>query len=249
MNSEVQVGQATSLKLADEVDYSDIRKQLWKATDMMYKYAVSSLNSKQNYFAQHPKPSHDANVPEQLSAPAFTFAAPSVLTPNCQATDWKKIADRLSAVFTDFPILYDTQVTIENVAGDVYRLTNEPVDMRLPIGYTRIEAHAKAKCNDGSVIDDYWYTLLDVAATAPNEELLIAEIKAFASQLAEKRQAEAINEYYSGPILYEDEAVATSFVNNVVKPILVAKRTLQDGSGTNSMRSGKRILDAEIQIS
>lgn len=249
LDSETNVGQAITLKLADEVDYDDLRRQLWKSSDMMYKYSVGSYNSKRSYLMQYPRKPQDKNVPEQIASPAVSYSAPSVLNDMIDGTALKKMADSLSGVFSAYPELYGTYVTINSETGDAYRLTNEDTDLRLPIGCVAIEAHASVKCADGSEKEDTWRKIYDLHVSQSEMPALKASIRQFAERLNSYRNADSVEEYYSGPVLFEDEAVAMSFANNVISPILLARRSIEEGSGVNSMMVGKRILDSRINIS
>ena len=248
MTSEVKNGQSVQLHLTDELNYQQLRTELWKASDAMYKYAAGSMASKRNYLAQHPRNSAESNVPEQFTSAATRHLAPSILKHTTNEKAWKKLADQLSHVFTNYPSLYDTQVTIECVAGDAYRITSEGLCLRLPIGFTVIEASAKTKCTDGSEITDRWQSILDVNTPLPNYTELCDKIRKFAEKLQAGADSETVNEYYSGPVLYEGEAVVSTFANHIVKPILIATRSLEEGSGKNSLMLGKRILDNTLQI-
>lgn len=248
MSSEVQVGQAMPLTLASQVSYDDIRRQLWKASDEMYKYSVNSYNSKSNFLQQRPRSEAELAVPELFSAPAVEHIAPSVIEGT--APDFEvALADTLSAVFCQYPELYDTRVTINNVAGDAYRLTSEGVRLRVPIGSVVIEASATVKCHDGAVVTDNWNHVLSVNSPVPATSTLIAELHEFAKSLTAERNAPAVSEYYSGPVMFEDDAVSQTFCESVITPILMASRTVQDGSGKNSQMYGKRIIDTKISIS
>ena len=158
------------------------------------------------------------------------------------------MADHLSAVFADYPLLYGTQVSIDRTQGDAYRLTNDPICLRQPIGYTIIEATATTRCADGSEMTDRWHHVWDANAPLPDEPALMASLKEFAEKMTAKREADVANEYYCGPIMYEDEAVASTFASSVVSPILIASRTIEGGSGKNSMMLGKRIVDPRLCI-
>lgn len=246
--SEVQAGQASNITLSNQVDYNDIRRQLWGASDEMYKYGVNSIASKQSYLMQHPRSEEEAAVPDIFMAEAKEHIAPSVLSslPDCHSL--QSLNDHLSAVFCDYPQLYDTEVHINYLAGDAYRITSEGIRLRLPMGNAIIEATAKTKCTDGSVVHEGWNHQFCLDGTLPDKTSLCAELRSFAEQLVAKREAKALSEYYCGPVMYEDEAATTAFASNVISPVLIAKRSIQEGSGLNSQMHEKRILDTKISI-
>ena len=100
----------------------------------------------------------------------------------------------------------------------------------------------------GSVIQDKWEYDIDINAPLPDTDKMINDLRKFATRLTEEANAEVLTEYYTGPIMYEDEASSSSFANSILSPILMASRNLQYGSGKNSMMFGKRIIDTKINI-
>ena len=241
-------GSVVPMKLSNEVNYDEIRRQLWLASDNMYKYAINTLASKQNYLTQRPLSAKEALIAETFSAPAKEYIAPTVLDKEYNNKEIQALADKLSAVFCDFPKLYNSNVVISTLAGDAYRLTSEGVRVRQPIGYTMLLATASVKAADGSVIQDKWEYDIDINAPLPDTDKMINDLRKFATRLTEEANAEVLTEYYTGPIMYEDEASSSSFANSILSPILMASRNLQYGSGKNSMMFGKRIIDTKINI-
>lgn len=241
-------GSVVPMKLSNEVNYDEIRRQLWLASDNMYKYAINTLASKQNYLTQRPLSAKEALIAETFSAPAKEYIAPTVLDKEYNNKEIQALADKLSAVFCDFPKLYNSNVVISTLAGDAYRLTSEGIRVRQPIGYTMLLATASVKAADGSVIQDKWEYDIDINAPLPDADKTISDLRKFATRLTEEANAEVLTEYYTGPIMYEDEASSSSFANSILSPILMASRNLQYGSGKNSMMFGKRIIDTKINI-
>ena len=117
-------GSVVPMKLSNEVNYDEIRRQLWLASDNMYKYAINTLASKQNYLTQRPLSAKEALIAETFSAPAKEYIAPTVLDKEYNNKEIQALADKLSAVFCDFPKLYNSNVVISTLAGDAYRLTS-----------------------------------------------------------------------------------------------------------------------------
>lgn len=57
--SDMKPGQFANLYFSSEVDYDNIRRELWKASDMMYKYSLNSQAYKQNYMQNNPRPEEE----------------------------------------------------------------------------------------------------------------------------------------------------------------------------------------------
>lgn len=62
LNSDMQPGQLSSASLSSEVNYDNIRRELWKVSDMMYKYSLNSFAYKQNFLQNNPTPEEEKNI-------------------------------------------------------------------------------------------------------------------------------------------------------------------------------------------
>lgn len=248
ITSEMKPGECSQLSLPHDVDYDILRSELWKATDYMYKHSINSLSSKKNYFAQRPRRKKEAEVPDMFATSAKEYFAPSVLDGVCDGELLEALANKLSAVFCDYPMLYDTQIAISSISGDAYRHTSDGLNLRLPVGNIILDGIARVKCADGSVITDNWKRVLNINAQLPDSNVLVAEIKEFAEQLIAQRDAEVVSEYYCGPMMFEGGAVISTFSRSVITPLLMASRGVQEGSGRNSQMRGKHIIDTKLNI-
>lgn len=80
-------------------------------------------------------------------------------------------------------------------------------------------------------------------------EELKKEVRAFAEGLLKLKECPTVEEYYSGPVLFEDNAVADIFSRNLLQPgNLLALRTLMPSRGMLDDQLGRKIIDSRLTI-
>lgn len=244
-----QSGIQFSTNLSETLDYDLIRNMLWLGDDRMYKTSMRNMATKVNMAKNRPMPEEDQGIPEIIEMPAGEHIAESSLPANnYDAHKLEDIANQLSAIFLDFPDLYDTRVDVLRANYDVYRLTSEQLKVRRPYNQSRIEISARARTEENASLVDYlsipFYTIDEI----PSTETLKKMVTEFAELLTRKAKAPAIKEFYIGPILLEDEAVNEAIVREVFYPSCIASRDFIAGSNQNSMMLGKRIIDTNLNL-
>ena len=245
MTSDMKPGQMANAFFANEVDYDNIRRELWKASDMMYKYSLNSYAYKQNYLQNNPRPEEEKGIPDMIAMNANE----NVEQQGCCDIDYDKavkMAQRLSAVFLEYPILYNTKVNVHCKNNDIYRLNSEGIKQKTSNGYAEIYVTATVRTNSGSEMGDSFYRVVKTEKEL-DEALLRVELVNFANRLMEAKTAMPVNDYYIGPMMFEDDAVASA-ISNDIYPIIISKRTTQENSGMGSLVWGKRIIDKKLSL-
>ena len=103
------------------------------------------------------------------------------------------------------------------------------------------------RTRDGQEYNDKYVTTCQ-RNTRWDADALRQTVRQFADRLMAINRAEALTDYYIGPMMFEGDIVAYSFSDQVVSPLLLARRSLQDNSGVGSLLVGKRMLDRKISI-
>ncbi len=239
----------------NQPEYDCIRYSLWQLSDAIYKYAIGNYSSKVATLKNNPKPEAEAALPEHIVMPGGEFISPSVKN---QAIDRKKmegLTNTLSAIYLDYPTLYNTEVSMNIEYTDVYRLNSEGLKMRTPFIQMSLDTRASVRTVTGAEIVETYTLPFD--CTDYDEETLAAGIREFADAMVTKSQAETVNEFYIGPILLEKEAVSYSF-NTIVTKYGVATNTWdmysrmygssQESNINGGLLLGKRFLDPKLGI-
>lgn len=243
--SDMKPGQFANLYFSSEVDYDNIRRELWKASDMMYKYSLNSQAYKQNYMQNNPRPEEEKGIPDMLAMKPNVNVDAQPKDP-ISYQKLENLAQKLSAIFLKYPALYNTYVNIHCKNSDIYRLNTEGIKQKACNSYAEISAHANVRTNSGSTLNDRYYRMV-TSDKELDEAALIADIEKFAERLMEVKQATPLNDFYIGPMLFEGDAVAKA-VANYIYPIIVSYRSVQENSSMGSLVWGKRIIDKKLSL-
>lgn len=245
LNSDMQAGQLSSAYLTSDVDYDNIRRELWKVSDVMYKYSLNAYAYKMNFLQNNPTPEEEKNIPDMLQVKANEHldALPKVTIDFGKV---KAMAKRLSAIFLQYPSLYNTHVNVHCKNNDIYRLNTEGIKQKVCNGYAELYVTAQVRTNSGSVVGDSFYRAF-VSDKDFDETALAKDIVAFANRLMEVKKAEPTSDYYIGPVMFEGDGVSQAVVKSLY-PIIVSKRNAKDYSGIGSLVWGKRVIDKKLSL-
>lgn len=244
-----------SFNCGNHADYDCIRYVLWQISDALYKSAIGQYSNKLNILKNNPKPENEASLPEHVVLPAVEYIAPSVKENNIDRSAMEELANTLSAIYLEYPALYNTNVQLSINYTDIYHMNSEGLKMRTPSIVMNLETKASVRTKTGAEITEYYNIPFDCSDYSV--EKLSAELREFADAMITKSQAETVDEFYLGPILLERQCVAYSF-NTVVTNYGIARNTwnmyahmygYSQGSSINGgMLLGKRFLDPKLNI-
>lgn len=249
-NNDVQyVGQVAPTALPSETDYDGIRRGFWQSSDMMYRYALSSLAQKNNFLKSNPLSPEEAAVPDMQQLPAVTRIMERKREYIIDESALETLAAEVSVVFKEYPDIFNSSVMISGQEMDVYRLTSEEVALKLPQGYASFIVKAETRAVDGSRISDSFVLYTNTPTDLPSTEELKGKVKTFAEGLLRLREAPAMDAYYTGPVLFENSAVARIFINNLLSHgQLLAQRTLPPQPGMLEQQLNRKIIDSRLTI-
>ncbi len=189
-----------------ENTYNGIRHSLWKATDEKYKEAAEIIEAKNGAITQQ-------NLPKELlELPDKTEISPKIHIEHTQLEkakleDLELLAKKLSAVFLDYPNLSKSGVNISGYQANVLYLSSEGVKYQQPFSLIYVHAYAQTLSDDGELLKDNLVFYTKDWKDLPSEDEMKAKIKTFSAQLEQLRNAPVIEEAYSGPVMFTEEAV------------------------------------------
>ena len=189
-----------------ENDYAGIRRSLWIATDRKYKRAAERLESKRSAMKQQNLSQEEKGLPDfaQAEAVQVQFEGPDF---DLDKAQWEETARELSAVFKNYHDIFTSKVTVFLYRGDVYHVNSEGTETRYPISIAALRVTAQTQADDGEPLLDHLLYYAVTPTDLPSPRQMKAEIKTMADQLVKLRQAPVFEEGYSGPVLFEDQAV------------------------------------------
>ncbi len=237
-----------SASLPQQLDYDVLRHVLWEQGDDRYKGAVNEFANKKTQLQNRPLPEEDRLIPEMPLMPAKEYIGDYTSTEAVDTVALQKMARELSAIFLDYPQIYESAVTFNIIRGNQYRLTSEGLRLRYPYYYAGLRVNASIIAADGSDMDDMYSLCERRLEDMISLEDMKKEVREFARLLCEKAKAPERKEYYIGPVMLEDEAVNEAFMRSVVKSVCFSGRNVFSGSNDNGMKLGKRVLDTNLSV-
>jgi hypothetical protein len=222
---------ATMTAPLDE-DYDAMRRQIWLATDVAYRRAISLFARKKAAFQNRaaievvPDFSREAPVETVLTGLPATRAA----------SDWPERARQVSAAFSQVRGLDSSEVSVADTRGTRYYLNSEGFKVVAPIQIASLRASAEVQASDGMTLRDAFTIVERNLQDLPP----VPEIASRAREMAEQLQAQRaapIGEEYTGPVLLEGQASAEIVMQGLV-PAMLARRA-PELAGRGGGRGGR----------
>ncbi len=251
-NDDVEYrGNAAAGKVPASGEYNLLRRSFWNSTDIMYRYALRSMTQKESYLESNPLSAEDAALADMQPVDAVEYIGNRNQPYEVNLPELEKMAADLSALFKNYPDLYNTVAVFTGKVVDIYRLTSEGVKLKFPKNTVTFSVQAQVRAADGSVITDSYNISAENPAGLPNYEELKQSVIKFAEEMLAKKERMSIEEYYSGPVLFEGEATTSLFGNNLFKRgYLYANRFLVNNPKRNVWgdRLNTRVIDPRLSI-
>ena len=241
--------QIAAAPLPAEADYDVIRRGFWESSDMMYKYSLGTMAQKENYLKQNPQPAETSALADRRQVPAVTGIMERKAEYKIDKAVLEQLVCEMSAVFKDYKDIYNSGVMISGTEIDLYRLTTEGVQLKVPGGSVVLTVSGLVRADDGSNAgDSFTLQFLNPSEIPPVDELK-ERVRVFAEGLLELKASPVVTEFYSGPVLYEGEAVATLLANNLLyRGGLIAGRFIAPQRGGLESQFGSKIIDDRLTV-
>jgi hypothetical protein len=205
-------------------DYDAMRRQIWLATDAAYKRAVSVYARKQAAFQ---------NRADADAIPDFSREDPQTtdlggLPPVFVNRDWPERARQISAAFSGFNALDNSDVSVADTRGTRYYVNSEGFKVVAPVEIASLRVGAETQAADGMVIRDAFTLVEKRLQDLPPAAELAVRARRMGERLTAQRAA-PIGEEYTGPVLLEGQASA-ELVAGVLAPAVLGRRP-QEAAG------------------
>jgi len=235
-----------------ETDYSSLRRELWLATDAAYKQAAELYSKK------------EAAVKNRLrndSTPDFTPIEPAILADTVagyarfDTRYFEALTRDLSEIFGRYPHLHGSSVGIEYLPEETIYVNSEGREFVKREAYIGLEVVASTQSDDGMILANTYTCYARTPQELPTRDSLLKAIEQAATTLENTRRAPRLEDSYSGPVLFEDQAAAEVF-SQMFTPNLVAQRSpltergVQDDERFGSFQNkiGGRVLPEFLTV-
>ncbi|MBI4646034.1 MAG: hypothetical protein HY738_05410, partial [Bacteroidia bacterium] len=206
-------------------DYFGIRRGLWLSTDKKYKAAAELLEAKLSAIKQQNLSEEEASLPDFSKATTVVSDLPS-LKFNIDKSKWENIAKELSTAFKNYKNIYSSNVSVFIYQSDIYFLNSEGTETKVPFTIAAVRINAQTQADDGEPLADHLLYYSPTPDDLPSIETMKNDVKIMADNLLTLRNAPVFNDSYTGPVLFENQAVAEVFAQQFFsgKSCLIAKR-------------------------
>lgn len=244
-------GRVFPIEMPSETNYDEIRRRFWLATDVAYKSSIQEYAYKMAYLQSNPKSEEEEKLDDFSKADLKDCMEKDAALPSFDKSAWEERIARLSAIFKEYPKLFNSSVVVSGIQSVIYKCTNENLKEQVSLGYVTLFAQASVLGNDGVKISDAWSIHAASPDEYPSDAELEKQIRAFADGLMRLSEVEPIAEFYSGPILFEGGACSNILTSNLLNPgRLMAWRKPEGGRAmmTIDNRMGRKIIDSRLSV-
>lgn len=159
------------------------------------------------------------------------------------------IAKQLSAVFKNYKYLFNTNVKINGNEITSFRSTSEDVNLKLPHNSVVIKVSATFEDDNRVKTADDLTLQYENPDEIPSIDALVERVRKFADDCMEMRNAPVMEEYYKGPVMYEDEAAKQVITATYLAPDqFYGQQNYTENPKSLGQKLGKKIIDERISI-
>lgn len=247
---------ANEIQLPVDDDYFGIRRALWTTTDVVYKGAAQKYKKHQATLKEQNKSLKDVPHRTFAKVPAIQ----SVKPPSSYSLDkkkWDHYSKEISTVFSAYPELESSDVMMNVTYGSQYFVNSERTVIVKPYHISVIQCRAQIKTEKGEPVFENIVHYANLPEDLPSLEKLKGECKALADKLMYLRKAKALDEEYSGPVLFVGSSVAQLFASPLFsfRETLVSSNAIMntnefrpEAAASLDSRVGKLIIDNSLTV-
>ena len=226
---------STTLPLDD--NYQEFRRQLWLATDALYKQAITMLSAKRA--ALETQNRYDS-LGDFTREPVLTLSD-EIPAPRHQRADVESLVQRLSGVFRDLPEIQTSGVTWSTGVIHTRFLNSEGTSFTRVAPWSTLRIIATTQAPDGMPLEENWSGHGPAPPVLANIDPFLKRARDLGQRLIDLRRAR-VAEVYNGPVLFEGEAAGEVF-NRFLGPQLVAFRMPVTNGAILSALAGQSFVD------
>jgi predicted Zn-dependent protease len=209
-------GRPTQLVLED--DYTALRHDMWLATDGAYKQALEQLAAKRSFIKTKVQPEE---IPDFSREEATKAIAPKRMLTFDQKK-WKEVLRSLSAIFREFPVIYDSSISLNVRFSHKYFINSEGTVSHQPADLVSLFVRAATQASDGMGLKHFAPYYGVSLEQLPPEKEIAASVRKMAEELTALTSAPVL-ENYIGPVLVTGQAASELFAQ-VLAPQLSGHR-------------------------
>jgi len=254
---------SNSFSCADD-NYEQLRRNFWRTSDLAYKFAVEVYKSKKAGIKTVTLSDEEKALPDMLPLNKVEVSTPEIPEFNPDRKVYEDLSKSLSKIFIKYPDLFSSSVDIDDIQTIYYNLTTEGTKIKEPVEFIAVTISGKVRNFKGQVLEDRNVIYAKSFNKLPSVEALSVAVDKFAAHLESLREAANMDEYYLGPVLFEDAAVAEIFAWDLVSPsgimafrnpirvisTVFRSENLNEAMGVKPLedRINKKVIDSRLNV-
>lgn len=202
--------QSRGVSIPMALDYDNLRRAAWFATDANYKSALGTFDAKLQQLSKLTLPADEEALDDFFPAqPATSVQERSPETLDLRADELEAYVRRLSLIGTEFPELTQSDASLSVKQADIYRLTSEGVRVAQPqsdlitISFTFLR-YRQASGGFATSSSDYEYS--SVAELLADSARFTKQVRDYVRRRLDLQRQPETEDYYVGPVLIEKGA-------------------------------------------
>lgn len=251
-NSELRFsGAFPEVNMPIDNDYYVIRRNLWMLSDICYKRALQEFAGKQAYLKNKPESPEIAALPDLVKTEPINYVEKNTTNFDIDINKFENLIKDLSAEFKQYKELESSQVNMNGLYMDVYKTTTENVIIKKNLSYLQIKASASMISKEGSRLHSSYSRVVKSTDEIPTIDEIKLGIKNMIVKLHELDNAPKFDEYYSGPVMFEDGTALKVFSSYLLNGQALYGQRMPVGrpAGNNLVnRIGRKVIDSRITI-
>ena len=208
-----------------ELDYNTIRREFWLATDPAYKQAVEFYSKK------------EASLKNKIRRDTlwdFSHAKPIVFIdtttiPAFNIENAKEIVKAASGVFNNYKSINLSSADLYFDVETSYFLNSEGTKYQKNDAITGIEIVAFSQAQDGMPLSNFYTTFAINPNDLPSKDSIVKATQEMAAVLENNINAPVLEDSYSGPILFINQAACEAFAQIFLTNFIAQREQISDG--------------------
>jgi hypothetical protein len=196
-----------SIPMPVDDDYLGIRRSLWLTSNNVYESAARTYKNKIALIAHKQLEDSALEIPDFSHAPV-TKVKYAGMPVGLNQTQLEQKARELSILFSEYPEIYSSSITINVFESMVYFINSEGTEVQFPCNITTLTVLAGTMSEDSERLNRNITYTVDKPERLPSNEAISSDILRLLDNLLSLKNAEPFDDEYTGPILMIGEAAA-----------------------------------------